>query len=226
MAHPWYHAVLAARRYGGVPQDYLPLESWMDATKSHMPDCRHRLFLHNSWGIYLAERIHGVTLTRASDGKIVPIRPLLEDHIVQDFGKIPTLAACLSQLAPEPVVGEMTIYDQCLASVVRWGGVWTDYQAVHQFMDWPREHLADGRSRRVLHNSWGIALAVQAFGLALTRPSDQVALDVQLLVEQHILCEMPSIPTLEASLEGITLQRWMCARARPLSTMTEKGASA
>jgi hypothetical protein len=26
MAHPWYHAVLAARRYGGTPEDYLAVE--------------------------------------------------------------------------------------------------------------------------------------------------------------------------------------------------------
>ena len=101
MAHPWYHAVLAARRYGGTPEDYLEVETWMDFTKSHTPDCRHRLLLHNAWGVFLAERILGATLTRASDGKILPLRPLLEDHITQDFGRIPTLAACFAQLAPE-----------------------------------------------------------------------------------------------------------------------------
>ena len=36
MAHPWYHAVLAARRYGGTPEDYLEVETWMDFTKSHI----------------------------------------------------------------------------------------------------------------------------------------------------------------------------------------------
>ncbi len=224
MAHPWYHAVLAARRYGGTPQDYLAVETWMDYTKSHTPDCRHRLFLHNAWGIYLAERILGVTLTRASDGKILPIRPVLEDHVIQDFGRIPTLAACLEQLKPERVENELHVYDQCLASAERWGGEWTDYQALHQFLDWPREYLSDGRARRVLHNSWGVTMAVQAFGLVLSRPSNQAQLSVQELAEHHILQELPTIPTLEASLEGITLQRWMCARARPLSRLEQKGA--
>ena len=226
MAHPWYHAVMAARRYGGVPEDYLDLENWMDYTKSHTPDCRHRLFLHNAWGIFLGERVHGVTFNRASDGKTLPIRPLLEDHIAQDFGKIPTLAACLAQLAPEPTDHDLTIYDQCLRSVERWGGLWTDYQALHQFLDWPRDYLPDGRYRRVLHNGWGVSLAAQAFGLALTRASDQAQLPTHLLAEQHILNEMPAIPTLEASLEGITLQRWMCARAMPVSAVEKKGTPA
>jgi hypothetical protein len=208
---------MAARRYGGTPEDYLDIESWMDFTKSQIADCRHRLFLHNAWGIFLAERILGVTVARASDGKVLPLRPLLEDHVVQDFGKIPTLAACLAQLAPEPIARDVTVYDQCLASVARWGGAWTDYQALHAFLDWPRECLADGRYRRVLHNTWGVTMATQAFGLALTRTSDGVAVPVQPLAERHILEELPAVPTIEASLEGITVERWMCARAMPAS---------
>jgi hypothetical protein len=208
---------MAARRYGGTPEDYLEIESWMDFTKSQIADCRHRLFLHNAWGIFLAERILGVTFARGSDGKVLPLRPLLEDHVVQDFGKIPTLAACLAQLAPEPTERDITVYDQCVASVARWSGAWTDYQALHAFLDWPREVLADGRYRRVLHNTWGVTMAVQAFGQALTRASDGVAVPVQPLAERHILEELPAVPTIEASLEGISVQRWMCARAMPAS---------
>ncbi len=91
-----------------------------------------------------------------------------------------------------------------------------------QFMDWPRDYLADRRYRRVLHNSWGVSMAVEAFGLLLTCASDQAELPVQLLAEQHILQEMPAVPTLEASLEGITLQRWMCARAMPASAVDQR----
>jgi hypothetical protein len=156
MAHPWYHAVMATRRYGGTPEDYLEIETWMDFTKSHTPDCRHRLLIHNSWGIFLAERILGATITRASDGKVIPLRPLLEDHITQDFGKIPTLAACFAQLPSQPIEHDVTVYEHCVVSAATWGGAWNDYTAIHQFLDWPRDYLPDGRHRRVLHNSWGI----------------------------------------------------------------------
>jgi hypothetical protein len=137
MAHPWYHAVMAARKFGGTTEDYLPLETWMDFTKSHIADCRHRLFLHNAWGLFVAERVHGPTLTRASDGKILPLRPLLEDHILQDFGKIPTLGQCLAQLSPEPVDGELGLLEQCQDAVRRFGGDLADYEAVGSFLDWP-----------------------------------------------------------------------------------------
>jgi hypothetical protein len=217
MAHPWYHALLAARRYGGTPEDYLEVETWMDFTKSHMPDCRHRLLLHNAWGVFLAERILGATMTRASDGKILPLRPLLEDHITQDFGRIPTLAVCFAQLTPESLDPDVTVYDHCRASAEEFGGAWSDYQALHQFLDWPRDCLPDGRFRRVLHNSWGVALAEQAFGLAFMRASDGVELAMRPIVERHIQREMGTIPTLDAALDGVTLQRWMCSRAMPAS---------
>jgi len=30
MAHPWHHAVSSARKYGGKPEDYLEIHSWLD----------------------------------------------------------------------------------------------------------------------------------------------------------------------------------------------------
>ncbi len=69
----------------------------------------------------------------------------------------------------------------------------------------------------MLHNSWGVGLAEQAFGLAFTRASDGVELAVRPIVERHIQREMGTIPTLDAALEGVTLQRWMCSRAMPAS---------
>jgi hypothetical protein len=156
-------------------------------------------------------------MTRASDGKILPLRPLLEDHISQDFGRIPTLAVCFAQLGPEPLDPDVTVYEHCRASAEEFGGAWSDYQTLHQFLDWPRDALPDGRFRRVLHNGWGIGLAEQAFGLALTRGSDGIELAVRPLVERHIQREMGTIPTLDTALEGVTLQRWMCSRAAPAS---------
>ena len=216
MAHPWYHAVMAARKYGGTAEDYLPLETWMDFTKSHIADCRHRLFLHNAWGLFVAERVHGATMTRASDGKVLPLRPLLEDHILQDFGKIPTLGQCLAQLPPEPLDGEPSLLEQCQDAARRFGGEQADYEAVGGFLDWPRSYLPDGRYRRILHNGWGVALAVEVFGVAFLRRSDGVPVPTAAVAEAHIQGECGGrTPLLEECLEGIEIQRWMCTRTMP-----------
>jgi hypothetical protein len=216
MAHPWYHAVMAARKFGGVTEDYLAVETWMDYTKSHIADCRHRLFLHNAWGLFVAERILGATLTRESDGKVLPLRPLLEDHILQDFGKIPTLAQCLAQLEPEELENETGSLAQAYEAAERFGGVWTDYLEIGAFLDWPRAYLPDGRYRRILHNGWGAALAVEAFSPAYARPSDGVEVPTATLAEAHIQAEYRGrVPLLEECLEGVAIQRWMCTRAMP-----------
>lgn len=98
MAHAYYHAKSSARRFGGIPEDYIALHAWLDHTKAHLADARHRLVLHNSWGIFIAEQIFGVTITRVSDGKEVPTRTVLEQHVLEDLGRIPTLEQCLSQV--------------------------------------------------------------------------------------------------------------------------------
>lgn len=83
------------RKYGGVADDYLAIHCWFDQTKAHLADSRHRLILHNSFGIFLCEQVFGVTITRASDGKEVPTRLIAEQHVLEDFGFIPTLEKCL-----------------------------------------------------------------------------------------------------------------------------------
>lgn len=102
MAHAFYHAKSSARRFGGQPEDYLALHVWMDHTKDHLADARHRLLLHNTWGIALAIQFFGVTITRASDSKEVPTRTVLEQHVLEDLGRIPTLEQCMSQVELQP----------------------------------------------------------------------------------------------------------------------------
>lgn len=102
MAHALYHAKSSAKHFGGQAEDYLKFHVWMDQTKLHFADAQHRLILHNSFGIGLAEQCFGVTFVRLSDGKEMPLRPVLEQHILEDLRFIPTLEQCLSQVSLEP----------------------------------------------------------------------------------------------------------------------------
>src|ERR1041385_9038172 len=102
MAHAFYHAKSSAHRFGGAPEDYLALHQYMDSLKAHFADARHRLVFHNSWGIFQVEQLFGVTITRASDGKVTPVRPVLEQHVLEDLRFIPTLGQCLEQVVLQP----------------------------------------------------------------------------------------------------------------------------
>jgi len=101
MAHAYYHAKSSARRFGGEWQDYMELHSFMDSTKAHIGDNRHRLILHNAWGIFFVEKIFGEVWTLKSNNKEVPTRAILEQHVLEDLQCIPSLEQCFANVPLE-----------------------------------------------------------------------------------------------------------------------------
>ena len=101
MAHPHHHAVSSAKKFGGDPSEYLRLHEWLDASKSHMADFRHRALRHHSEGIFMLETLFGSTLT-LSTGRVLPVRFIGEQHVLEDLGRIPTVADWLGRIQPEP----------------------------------------------------------------------------------------------------------------------------
>ncbi len=101
MAHAYHHAVSSSRKFGGEPDEYLRLHEWLDASKSHMADFRHRALRHHSEGIFMLEAPFGSTLT-LSTGRILPVRFIGEQHVIEDLGRIPTVADWLGKIHPEP----------------------------------------------------------------------------------------------------------------------------
>lgn len=93
---PLSHARISARKFGGRPDEYLKIHNWIDQTKAHVPDARHRLILHNSFGIYLCEQQFGVYIT-LENGRDVSVRDVAEQHVLDDLGFIPTLVEILDK---------------------------------------------------------------------------------------------------------------------------------
>jgi hypothetical protein len=52
MAHPYQHAVSSARKFGGIPEDYVEIHKWFDETKAWVGHSKHRMFRHHSEGIF------------------------------------------------------------------------------------------------------------------------------------------------------------------------------
>lgn len=86
----WYHAQSAARKWGGAPENYLPIEEFIDSSKQIIGDARHRSLYHHTLGVFLCERIFGKTLT--VNGKQIPVRLIAERHILEDLGWLPSPA--------------------------------------------------------------------------------------------------------------------------------------
>jgi len=100
---PLIHAKNSAKKYGGVFSDYLPVHLWMDQTKLHVADLRHRVILHNSFGIGLCEAALGPWIINSA-GKPIAVRALAEDHVIADIGFIPSLDQALAHTAITPLV--------------------------------------------------------------------------------------------------------------------------
>ena len=100
MAHPYHHAVSSAKKYGGEPDEYQKLHEWLDGSKAHMADFRHRALRHHSEGIFMLEDIFGATIT-ISTGRVVPVRFIGEQHVLEDLGRIPTVQDWLGKIQPE-----------------------------------------------------------------------------------------------------------------------------
>lgn len=62
IANPYHHAVSSAKKWGGRPENYLDIHRWFDESKAHHADFRHRALRHHTEGIFLMEKIFGVTL--------------------------------------------------------------------------------------------------------------------------------------------------------------------
>lgn len=99
MSHPLHHAISTQKKHGGTIEDYLPIHNWFDETKAHYPDMRHRALRHHSEGIFWCEEKFGVYITN-SNSKMIPVRIIAEQHLLEDIGWIPTIKDYLDNMDP------------------------------------------------------------------------------------------------------------------------------
>lgn len=97
MSHPLHHSISSQKKWGGHVDDYLPIHNWFDETKMHYPDMRHRALRHHSEGIFWCEQQFGTYITN-SDGRMVPVRAIGEQHCMEDLGWIPTIKDYLDNM--------------------------------------------------------------------------------------------------------------------------------
>ena len=104
MAHPFHHALRSVKLFGGKSQDYQAIHRLVLMNRRPTSDLRHLALRHHSEGIFLCERIFGVTL-RNSDAREVPVRLVGEQHVKDDLGWIPTVKDWLENLKIQPWMG-------------------------------------------------------------------------------------------------------------------------
>ncbi|MFF5231597.1 DUF6915 family protein [Dactylosporangium sp. NPDC000521] len=101
----WHHAVSAARRWGGAPEDYIEIEEFIDSSKKIIGDVRHRSLYHHTEGVWLCQRIFGRTIevSRSGGGTVqVPVRLIAERHVLEDLGWLPSPADYIAGMPIAP----------------------------------------------------------------------------------------------------------------------------
>jgi len=219
LSHPYYHALSAARHFGGEWRDYVEVERWLDQTKGHIADARHRLLLHNDFGVELCGKVFGETLLRPSDGKHVAVSEVARRHVEEDFGgQVPAVEECFRRAPLEPWMQEARGFPTDALAARRFGGVPADYREIRRWFERAEGLCPDGRARLLLTHTFGIFLCEQRFGAVLTRASDGVPVPTRPVAEAYVLRVFRGrIPTASNLLEKVPLEAWMGARARPLS---------
>jgi len=101
MSKPYIHAKSSAKRFGGVPEDYLDIHEMFDNSKSAVADVRHRVIFHSAYGIFIIEKIFGSTRVNSA-GKTYSVRDIGEQHVMEDLGTIPTLEHWIKDMHIEP----------------------------------------------------------------------------------------------------------------------------
>ena len=96
----FHHCKSSVRYFGGIEDDYWHIHDWFDQTKDHYGDIRHRALRHHTLGIKMCEEQIGKTI-KNSDGKIIPVRSIAEQHIREDLGFIPTVQDWLKEIKPK-----------------------------------------------------------------------------------------------------------------------------
>ena len=102
MSNSYRHAVSSSRKWGGTPEDYIAIHEFIDGTKQSFGDVRHRALLHNTWGCWVAQEVFGRTVTikrKHGLGTLeVPVREIVERHIIEDLGCIPSVGDWLNNM--------------------------------------------------------------------------------------------------------------------------------
>lgn len=88
-------------------EDYLPIHDMMDSSKSWLGDHRHRLYFHHSAGIFLIASFFDPTIVN-SDNKTVSVREILENHVLEDLGFIPSPSDYLKDMKSKSWFGGNT----------------------------------------------------------------------------------------------------------------------
>ncbi|MEG2079458.1 hypothetical protein [Chryseobacterium sp.] len=165
----WKHSLLSRKKFGGNPEDYLPVHKFLDSSKLFYYHLKHRILLHNTYGMEICISKFGELVTN-SDGKKILVRDIVAEHCKEDlFGIVPTLNNWF-KYADEKIFEDFEL-------------ITTDDQVLNDFLMKPLMMSGLQSSLIITHSNFGIYLAKEVLG-------SDYALKLSKLVENKNINEL------------------------------------
>lgn len=110
----WKHCLMSQRKFGGQPDDYYAIHRFIDSSKLTYFHAKHRLLIHNTYGIELASELFHDRLENSA-GQVILVRDIAAEHCKEDLsGVVPSLYDWLHALDGElqPLIEVPDLSDQ------------------------------------------------------------------------------------------------------------------
>lgn len=99
-----------------------------------------------------------------------------------------------------------------LSSAEKFGGNWSHYIHIHDWLDNTKQYTGNWTHRALRHHSAGVQEAISVFGHVVWIPTGDgpdKAVPVKVIAEQHIIEDCGFIPTVQDWLSCINPKPWM-----------------
>lgn len=107
------------------------------------------------------------------------------------------------------------------SSARKYGGVWTDYISLHEFIDSSKKLIGDVRHRALYHHTEGTFLCERIFGHVIINSAGK-EVPVRLVAELHIIQDLGWLPSPKDYIDGMVLKQWMgghITRTEPIENL-------
>lgn len=187
---PYLHAKSSARKWGGIPEDYVAIHDFMDYSKAFYADVRHRVAQHHALGCWVVEEKFGHIMTNSA-GKTYSPRDVAEQHCLEDTGTILTLRHWMRGLSVPKSMQEG------LGKVAAYAGAREGFlKVLMRPVDF--SPASPSVALALYHNDYGIWLVRDLMG-------EEEAVKAQAWIIDHF----GEIPAFEDIVRGQNIQSWM-----------------
>jgi hypothetical protein len=212
VSHPYTHACASAERYGGQADDYLPIHNWIDASKAHYAEFRHRFLRHHEYGVReMAEQFGKFT---NSDGARVDSLDVGMDHLMDDHGQHPDRHMWFEGYNLQPWMSRNndTSIDDITEKVANAARCSFNLAAVvTTWFHVPSSATPELRVpyRAFTHHSYGLFELERIYGVYRKDPQTSKFVPLRPIGEHYLRAVLGIIPTLRDWARYIQPIRWM-----------------